>query len=287
MPLVDGMTTGDYATNSTVPTPVLRNFVQSLATVGRHCFPDVLTVIQDLEADSGLDGDGKFCRAGYTIDMSVNLRNASHFDVGDASQGFCMWTESIPGAAENWYFVMPNVLGVDEVGKEFRGLAVKLSHGVAISFDGRVLRHCTSLSPPNAGCGALLSAPNLLFGSFTAAKERVLQAGRVHAFTMARKKERGFPQARKTQELGCHVASALNRQVVNGDPANVCGISRPLPPSIPLPLLTRKRQGDGPRLRKVDIPDALIASDSCSFMQAEQAEPSSRKSVRKKKHRKK
>jgi hypothetical protein len=86
-----------------------------------------------------------------------------------------VWTETIPGAARNWYFVMPNVVGVDEAGKKFHGLAVKPTHGVAESWDGRVLRHCTSMCEPNANTSA--AEQNLLFGSFTAAKFRVLQAG--------------------------------------------------------------------------------------------------------------
>jgi hypothetical protein len=60
----DGVGISAYTTNSLVPEPVLREFVQSLSILGRHCFPDVLTMIQDLEADSGIapvppmDGDG-------------------------------------------------------------------------------------------------------------------------------------------------------------------------------------------------------------------------------------
>ena len=86
-----------------------------------------------------------------------------------------VWTETIPGAAKNWYFVMPNVVGVDKAGNNFHGLAVKLTHGVAISWVGRVLRHCTLLCEPSAS--NIVEEQNLLFGSFTAAKFRVLQAG--------------------------------------------------------------------------------------------------------------
>jgi hypothetical protein len=59
-------------------------------------------------------------------------------------------------------------------GNKFHGLAVKLTHSVAVSWDGRVLRHCTSMCEPKANDAA---EQNLLFGSFTAAKFRVLQAG--------------------------------------------------------------------------------------------------------------
>ncbi len=88
-------------------------------------------MIQDLEADSGIapvppmDGDGHFLRVGFSIDMSVNLMNASHFDVWDASPGFSVWTETIPGAAKNWYFVMPNVVGHLRVPKPSRLLDMK------------------------------------------------------------------------------------------------------------------------------------------------------------------
>ncbi len=89
-------------------------------------------------------------RVGYTVDMSVNLGNLSHFDVHDASQGFTVWAEEVPGCGENWFLVLPNVHGLkrDRVTK-FRGMAVKLGHGVAISWDGRVIRHCTSMSHPD------------------------------------------------------------------------------------------------------------------------------------------
>ncbi len=87
--------------------------------------------------------------------MSVNLGNSSHFDVHDASQGFSVWTEDFPGCGANWFFVVPNVHGLKSDGvTKFRGLAVKLGHGVAISWDGRVIRHCTSVSHPDGmECG--------------------------------------------------------------------------------------------------------------------------------------
>jgi hypothetical protein len=36
-------------------------------------------------------------RVGYTIDLSFNLGNSSHFDVNDASQGYSCWTEEMLG----------------------------------------------------------------------------------------------------------------------------------------------------------------------------------------------
>ncbi|KAI2495151.1 hypothetical protein MHU86_19382 [Fragilaria crotonensis] len=124
-------------------------------------------------------------RVGYTVDMSINLGNSSHFDVNDASQGFSLWTEEVPGCGENWYFVLPNVHGLRPDGRtKFRGMAVKLGHGVAISWDGRVIRHCSSVSCPDGKefgfvtRGRDSSFRNHLYGTFTAAKEKIVKAGR-------------------------------------------------------------------------------------------------------------
>jgi hypothetical protein len=99
-----------------------------------------------------VDGaDGR--QVGYTVDMSVDLGNASHFDVHDASQGFSVWTEEVCGRGANWYILMPNLYGKRPDGRLFAGIAVKLAHGVAISWDGLVIRHCTSLSQPDGPDG--------------------------------------------------------------------------------------------------------------------------------------
>ncbi len=77
--------------------------------------------------------------------MSVNLGYTPHFDVHEASQGFSVWTEEVPeGLGANWFFIFPNVHGKKPDGTEFCGMAVKLGLGVAISWDGYVICHCTS-----------------------------------------------------------------------------------------------------------------------------------------------
>lgn len=76
---------------------------------------------------------------GSTYMFSINLINACHLDNRDKSKSIGLWTESTPGAAENWYFVLPYV--------SYRGscgVAIKLTHGMAISWDGRKIYHCTS-----------------------------------------------------------------------------------------------------------------------------------------------
>lgn len=186
---LDGVTTVPYRANGRVPEHLLWNMVVSLSRVGRQYFPQVYSVIRHKESDSGLkpvepmDGiDGQ--RVGYTIDMSVDLGNASHFDLHDASQGYSVWTEELRGRGENWFFVMPNLHGKHPDGKPFAGVAIRLTHGIAISWDGRIIRHCTSLSEPEGPDGKRVGAGegghgNHLYGTFTAAKERVVNVGRI------------------------------------------------------------------------------------------------------------
>ena len=42
-------------------------------------------------------GDGCYGRVSHFMDVSVDLSNASHYDMNDASQGFSIWTEDSPG----------------------------------------------------------------------------------------------------------------------------------------------------------------------------------------------
>jgi hypothetical protein len=155
-----------------------------LAKICAILFPDVLAVIQDMEADSGLNSvpsmgeTGIMLRVGYTIDTSVDLGNSSHFDVGNVLQGFSVWTEEVPSLASNWYFVMPNLNGMENGGYPFDGVAVKLYHGTAISWDGLVIRHSTLLtSPDGSGTQFGLGKRNHVSGTFSAVKKRIVNAG--------------------------------------------------------------------------------------------------------------
>jgi hypothetical protein len=81
--------------------------------------------------------------------MSCNLGNLSHHNIQDASQGFSVWTEEPSGVALNWNFIMPNLYGTRLDGSSYARLAIKLHYGTAISWDGRVMRHCTSTTKPD------------------------------------------------------------------------------------------------------------------------------------------
>ena len=190
----DRLSSTVYSATRKVSRQLVRAYVNALSRVGQIVFPDVLAVIQDTEGDTGfkpcaaMAGDAVGNRVGMSIDASVNLANASHFDSNDASQGYSLFLEEVPGMADSWYFVMPNVHGIRPDGSgSFNGLAIKIRHGTAISWDGRVIRHCTSVSRPDGPETPFASGPgrkkttNHLFGTFTAAKEKIVHAGRGRA----------------------------------------------------------------------------------------------------------
>ena len=71
---------------------------------------------------------------------------------------------------------MPNLHGVSDDRRTFNGVAIRLCHGTAISWDGRVIRHCILLSYPDGPEGNIVGqgTGNHLYGTFTAAKEPIV-----------------------------------------------------------------------------------------------------------------
>jgi hypothetical protein len=112
------------------------------------------------------------CQVGLTMDVSSNLCNSAHYNVNDASTGFAVWTETIPGnRAQKWYFVLPNVYGKRHDGTTYEGVAVELEHGVAISWDGRQVKHCSFYIENTK------SPLNYLYGTFCGTKFNLIDLG--------------------------------------------------------------------------------------------------------------
>ncbi len=110
--------------------------------------------------------------AGYAIvPYLVDLGNAANYEVHDAYQAFSVWSENNLGTTTYWYFLMPNLHGVKDVGTQYNGIAIKLRHGTAISWDRRVVRHCTAV--PCQGISKQVCS------TFTVAKERIVGVGSV------------------------------------------------------------------------------------------------------------
>jgi hypothetical protein len=105
-----------------------------------------------IDIDNSVGGDGSL----HTFSVSCDLGNASHVDSGDESVGISTWVEEKPGTAKNWFFILPNTTLMDDHSK---AVVIKLSHGLSIAWNGKVLHHCTSIT--DAG------ETNHVYGNFT------------------------------------------------------------------------------------------------------------------------
>ncbi|KAI2496633.1 hypothetical protein MHU86_17892 [Fragilaria crotonensis] len=183
----DNITRKQYVTStrSKREQRLLKGAVVACSRLAAVTIPGILRIMQDAEEDGdippphgGMNGDCMFCRISHTMDVSVDLSNSTHYDVNDASQGFSIWTEDEPGSTRNWFFILPNVYGKrpdgmgGEKGAMFHGVAIRLTHGVLISWDGRVIRHGTSV----------MERTKHVYGSFFAAKGSVVAYGARMAF---------------------------------------------------------------------------------------------------------
>jgi len=112
-----------------------------------------------------------------SMDQSIDLANATHFDINDASTSFSLWSELNPNTAKNWFFVLPN-LRVFCDGKMYNGVIIKLNHGTSICWDGRIIRHGTSITDINGNDFKEVknsTTENHVFGTFFAAKAKTLE----------------------------------------------------------------------------------------------------------------
>ena len=83
---------------------------------------------------------------------TVNCGNEDHVDGGDHCEGIGMWHESDPpGKSKNpnrnnhrWFFCFPNIEVYSDGGWK-KGVAIRLQHGTVVGWDGRCIRHCTSV----------------------------------------------------------------------------------------------------------------------------------------------
>ncbi len=152
----------EFATKKTFKKETSTAMCNMASDVLEQHFPHQVIAMRAAERALGILPDTAMT-LGY--DQSVNLGNASHFDVMDGTTGISVWTELKQGSAKNWYFVIPNLV-VTHNGIEYVGVIIKLDHGIAISWDGRVIRHCTSVTD--------VGVDNCVFGTFWAAKAKLL-----------------------------------------------------------------------------------------------------------------
>ena len=169
----------DFVTDDEFPDDQCSHLCQLSAAYLSKAHPRQLIAMRSAERSfgilPGIKNMGGYHGVTASLDQSVDLGNASHFDPKDGSIAASIWTERIKKRATNWYFVLPN-LQVEYNGVTYFGVIIKLSHGVSISWDGRLIRHCTSVTYPNGTRPNPLDYKNKspdqnhVYGTFWAAK---------------------------------------------------------------------------------------------------------------------
>ena len=120
----------------------IRNFAE-------NTYPGLISCIKHIDENSGVQPPGMVGGSNGSTSsamiMSVDLMNATHYDVSDASMSFTVWTETCPDSTKDWYFVLPNILvRMKGDSRTYMGLSLLLFHGLSILWDGRVFWHGTS-----------------------------------------------------------------------------------------------------------------------------------------------
>ncbi len=85
----------------------------------------------------GIDGLMK------SINANINLANEAHYDCNDLGVGTSIWMEWVQGHLSECYFVLPNLLVMDNKKQTRSGVLIKLCDGCALSWDGALVKHCT------------------------------------------------------------------------------------------------------------------------------------------------
>ena len=91
----------------------------------------------------------------YTMIYTIDLRNASHYDINDMKYSLSIWASDNPDKLRGkWFFVIPNVRVELTNGSIHDGLVIVLDDCVQILWDGRVLRHGTAYCDNKDTAGA-------------------------------------------------------------------------------------------------------------------------------------
>jgi hypothetical protein len=153
-----------YKALETTRYPSLRMMNNCMSSFCRRVLPNEFMEMErgneGITIDKCISGDGPL----ITFSISRDLGNASHVDIYDESIGISTWVEEKPGQAKNWYFILPNTTLLNDPSK---AVVIKLSHGLTISWDGKVVHHCTSVTSTGV--------KNHVYGNFTSkSKARTL-----------------------------------------------------------------------------------------------------------------
>jgi len=71
------------------------------------------------------------------------LANEAHYDCNDLGVGISIWMELVQDHPTDSYFVLPNLLVMDNKRQTRSGVLIKLCNGCALSWYGALVKHCT------------------------------------------------------------------------------------------------------------------------------------------------
>jgi len=91
---------------------------------------------------------GGWSAATKTLNILVNLANSSHTDPYDLGIGIVVWIFDTNDELSQ-SFVFPNLLTTQTNGTTAQGCVVKISDGIALSWNGNCIRHCTLIHTKN------------------------------------------------------------------------------------------------------------------------------------------
>ena len=84
------------------------------------------------------------------IIISSLFGNEAHVDAGDKGKSAVVWVAENPDdPVDDWHFIL-QTLRTHEHGKVRDTITVQLFHGIVIIYDGRAVRHATSLPHPDS-----------------------------------------------------------------------------------------------------------------------------------------
>ena len=164
-----------YAANK-ICEDTLLSCVSAACKLGDTAFPETVRFIQDSEAGVALPSQK--CMWGETnMETSLGLfgcvsedcLNASHYDPGDFTKSFYIWTETCANKhGDATYMVFPNIKMVGHRSLKL-GLAIRLFNRVVVLWDGRILKHCTSKAERDPG--------SVMYGTFFSGKKSLISCG--------------------------------------------------------------------------------------------------------------
>jgi hypothetical protein len=132
----------------TVPqATALKQFTKRFASYLSLSFPLEAAAMTTSERSRGLYPDtSSFSEDSpcASLNASVDLENADHYDTRDISIGVSLFlTDNPKCSVSEWFFVLPNI-ELEFKGECYKEVLIELQDGVALSWDGRHICHYTS-----------------------------------------------------------------------------------------------------------------------------------------------